>query len=144
MELRIIYSIYMKLNNGGNFTMSKRYAIWDKVSDIYTPVGERLTAQQWIDRYGWIKAPGSIPVVAAGLINGALIDELSQMKTRYEQQGCVFTDGMSNQEILDTIEAFEDQRAADAKAAAEEAANTPSAEERLAAAVEFQNLMNME
>lgn len=124
--------------------MSKRYAIWDKVSDIYTPVGERLTAQQWIDRYGWIKAPGSVPVVAAGLINGALIDELSQMKNRYEQQGCVFTDVMSNQEILDTIEAFEDQRAAEAKAAAKEAANTPSAEERLAAAVEFQNLMNME
>ena len=124
--------------------MSKRYALWDKVSDIYTPVGERLTAQQWIARYGWIKAPGSVPVVAAGLINGALIDELGQMKTRYEQQGCVFTDGMSNQEILDTVEAFEDQRAAEAKAAAEEAANTPSAEERLAAAVEFQNLMNME
>lgn len=124
--------------------MSKRYAIWDKVSDIYTPVGERLTAQQWIDRYGWIKAPGSVPVVAAGLINGALIDELGQMKTRYEQQGCVFTDGMSNQEILDAIEAFEDQRAAETKAAAEEAANTPSAEERLAAAVEFQNLLAME
>ena len=124
--------------------MSKRYAIWDKVSDIYTPVGERLTAQQWIARYGWIKAPGSVPVVAAGLINGALIDELSQMKNRYEQQGCVFTDGMSNQQILDTIEEFEYQRAAEAKASAEEAANTPSAEERLAAAVEFQNLMNME
>ena len=124
--------------------MSKRYALWDKVSDIYTPVGERLTAQQWIDRYGWIKAPGSVPIVAAGLINGALIDELSQMKNRYEQQGCVFTEEMSNQEILDAIEAFEDQRTAEAKAAAEEAANTPSAEERLAAAVEFQNLMNME
>ena len=123
--------------------MAKRYAIWDKVSDIYTPVGEKLTAEQWIDRYGWIKAPGSVPIVAAGLINGALIDELGQMKTRYEQQGCVFTDGMSNQEILDTIEAFEDQRAAEAKAAAEEAANTPSAEERLAAAVEFQNLLAM-
>lgn len=124
--------------------MSKRYAIWDKVSDIYTPAGERLTAQQWIQRYGWIKAPGSVPIVAAGLINGALIDELGQMKTRYEQQGCVFTEEMSNQEILDAIEAFEDQRAAEAKAAAEEAAITPSAEERLAAAVEFQNLMNME
>ena len=124
--------------------MSKRYAIWDKVSDIYTPVGERLTAQQWIDRYGWIKAPGSVPVVAAGLINGALIDELSQMKNRYEQQGCVFTEEMSNREILDAIEAFEAQRAAEAKAAAEEAANTPSAEERLAAAVEFQNLLAME
>ena len=74
--------------------MSKRYALWDKVSDIYTPVGERLTADQWIARYGWIKAPGSVPVVAAGLINGALIDELGQMKNRYEQQGCVFTDGL--------------------------------------------------
>ena len=124
--------------------MAKRYTIWDKVSDIYTPVGEKLTAEQWIDRYGWIKAPGSVPIVAAGLINGALIDELSQMKNRYEQQGCVFTEEMSNQEILDAIEAFEDQKAAEAKAAAEEAANTPSAEERLAAAVEFQNLMNME
>ena len=124
--------------------MSKRYVIWDKVSDIYTPVGERLTADQWIARYGWIKAPSSVPVVAAGLINGALIDELSQMKNRYEQQGCVFTEKMSNQEILDTIEAFEAQRAAEAKAAAEEAANTPSAEERLAAAVEFQNLLAME
>ena len=124
--------------------MTKRYSIWDKVSDIYTPVGERLSAQQWIDRYGWIKAPGSVPVVAAGLINGALIDELSQMKNRYEQQGCVFTEEMSNQEILDAIEAFEAQRAAEAKAAAEEAANTPSAEERLAAAVEFQNLLAME
>ena len=123
--------------------MSKRYAIWDKVSDIYTPVGERLSAQQWIDRYGWIKAPGSVPIVAAGLINGALIDELSQMKTRYEQQGATFDSSLSGQALLDAIEAFEDQRAADAKAAAEEAANTPSAEERLAAAVEFQNLLAM-
>lgn len=124
--------------------MAKRYAIWDKVSDIYTPVGEKLTAEQWIARYGWINAPGAVPIVAAGLINGALIDELNQMKARCEQQGCTFTEGMSNQEILNAIEAFEDQRAADAKAAAEEAANTPSAEERLAAAIEFQNLMNME
>ena len=84
-----------------------------------------------------------MPVVAAGLINGALIDELSQMKSRYEQQGCVFTEEMSNQEILDAIEAFEDEQAANAKAAAEEAAATPSAEERLAAAMEFQNLMNL-
>lgn len=76
--------------------------------------------------------------------NGALIDELSQMKTRYEQQSDIFTEEMFNQEILDAIEAFEDQRAADAKAAAEEAANTPFVEERLAAAVEFQNLLAME
>ena len=66
--------------------------------------------------------------------NGALIDELSQMKTRYEQQSDIFTEEMFNQEILDAIEAFEDQRAA----------NTPFVEERLSAAVEFQNLLAME
>lgn len=122
--------------------MLKRYAIWDKVSDIYTPVGERLTADQWIQRYGWIKAPGAVPVIAAGLINGALIDELSQMKKRYEQQGCVFKEGLSDEQVLDAIEAFEDQKAAEAKAAAEEAANTPTTEERIAAALEYQNLLN--
>lgn len=122
--------------------MAKRYAIWDKVSDIYTPVGERLTADQWIARYGWIKAPGAVPVVAAGLINGALIDELGQMKKRYAEQGCTFTDDMTNDQIIEAIEAFEDQRAADAKAAAQEAANTPTTEERIAAALEYQNLLN--
>ena len=123
--------------------MGKRYQIWDKVSDIYTPVGERLTADQWIARYGWIKAPGTVPVVAAGLINGALIDELGQMKKRYEQQGATFDSSLSGQDLLDAIEAFEDEQTANAKAAAEEAAATPSAEERLAAAMEFQNLMNL-
>ena len=123
--------------------MSKRYQIWDKVSDIYTPVGEKLTADQWVARYGWIKAPGSVPIVAAGLINGALIDELGQMKKRYEQQGATFDSSLSGQDLLDAIEAFEDEQAANAKAAAEEAAATPSAEERLAAAVEFQNLLAM-
>lgn len=123
--------------------MSKRYQIWDKVSDVYTPVGEKLTADQWIARYGWIKAPGAVPVVAVGLINGALIDELGQMKKRYEQQGATFDSSLSGQDLLDAIEAFEDEQAANAKAAAEEAAATPSAEERLAAAMEFQNLMNL-
>lgn len=123
--------------------MSKKYQIWDKVSDIYTPVGEKLTADQWIARYGWIKAPGAVPVVAAGLINGALIDELGQMKKRYEQQGATFDSSLSGQDLLNAIEAFEDEQAANAKAAAEEAAATPSAEERLAAAVEFQNLLAM-
>lgn len=123
--------------------MSTRYAIWDKVSDIYTPSGIKLTAAQWLEKYAWINAPGAVPVVAAGLINGALIDELGQMKKRYEQQGATFDSSLSGQDLLDAIEAFEDEQAANAKAAAEEAAATPSAEERLAAAMEFQNLMNL-
>ena len=120
-----------------------KYQIWDKQSNIYTPSGKMFTPAQWISMYEWINMPGAVAVISTGRINGKFSGELNEMKEMYEQQGCVFTDGMSNQEILDAIEAFEDQRAADAKAAAEEAANTPSAEERLAAAVEFQNLLAM-
>lgn len=122
--------------------MSKRYQIWDKVSDVYTPAGTKLTAAQWIDKYGWINAPGAVPVIAAGLINGALIDELHQMKLRYEQQGATFEDTLTDQQLLDAIEAFEDQRNEEAKIAAQEAANTPSADERIAAAMEYANLLN--
>lgn len=111
--------------------MAKRYAIWDKKSNIYTPVGEELTPEIWIARYGWINIPTAVPVVASGLINGAFCGELSQMKEMYENNGAVFTEGISNEELLDEIEAFED------------AMNTPSgeptAEERIAAAMEYQN-----
>ena len=116
--------------------MAKRYAIWDKVSDIYTPVGEKLTAEQWVARYGWINAAGAVPVVAAGLINGALIDELGQMKTRYEQMGATFDEGLSNEELLDAIEEFEDTPRPVVEA-------EPSAEERIAAALEYQNLLSL-
>lgn len=116
--------------------MAKRYAIWDKVSDIYTPIGEKLTAEEWIDRYGWITAPGAVPVVAAGLINGALVDELGQMKARCEQQGATFDEGLDNEQLLDAIEAWEDEMN---KPVEQEA----SAEERIAAALEYQNLLSL-
>ena len=117
--------------------MAKRYAIWDKVSDIYTPVGEKLTAEQWIARYGWINAAGAVPVVAAGLINGALIDELGQMKTRCEQMGATFDEGLNNQQLLDAIEAWEDEQRS------KPAETDPTAEERIAAALEYQNLLSL-
>lgn len=122
--------------------MATRYAIWDKVSDIYTPAGPKLTAEEWITKYGWINAPGVVPIVAAGPINGALIDELGQMKARCVQRGATFDDSLTDQQLLDAIEAFEDQRNEEAKAAAQEAANTPSADERIAAAMEYANLLN--
>lgn len=117
--------------------MAKRYAIWDKVSDIYTPVGEKLTAEQWIARYGWINAPGAVPIVAAGLINGALIDELNQMKARCEQMGATFEEELSNEQLLDAIEAWEDEQRS--KPVEQEA----TAEERIAAALEYQNLLSL-
>ena len=105
-----------------------RYAIWNKQDVILTPVGEVLTAEQWIERYPLAGIETIKVVCAGGEINGAFFSTLGQMKEMYEKAGCDFTACETDQEILDTIEAFEDER------------NTPSteptAEERTANALE--------
>lgn len=124
------------------FTMLNKYCIWDKTSNVYTPSGNMYTAEEWINKYKWINIPGMVPVMSAGNINGAMIADLASMKKNATAQGCTFTDGMSDEQVLETIEKWEDQRAAEAKEAAQEAANTPTTEERIAAALEYQNLLN--
>lgn len=121
----------------------KRYQIWDKKSDIYTPSGKVFTAAEWIAQYGWINMPGAVPVISAGRINGKFSGELHEMKEMYEGRGCVFSDDMTSEQILDAIEAFDETKAEEAKQAAEEATATPTAEERIAAALEYQNLLTM-
>ena len=114
----------------------KRYAIWDKTSPIITPIGEVLTAEQWIARYPVASVPSITVVCGAGDINGAFFGVLSQMVTMYEAQGADFSDATTDIEKLEVIEAFEDaQNAPDP---------TPTAEERIAAALEFQNLTSMD
>ena len=112
-----------------------KYQIWDKQSNVFTPIGENLTPEMWIARYGWIANPVAVPVIADGVINGAFIGELSEMKKAYERMGAVFTEGISNEELLAEIEAFEDSM------------NAPrteiSTEERIAAALEAQVMMSM-
>lgn len=116
--------------------MAKRYQIWDKVSDIYTPVGEKLSAEEWLSRYGWINAPGAVPVISAGIINGAFSGELNQMKEMCEHRGATFEEGLSNEQLLDAIEAFEDTPP-------EPVEQEATAEERIAAALEYQNLLSL-
>lgn len=122
--------------------MLNKYQIWDKVSNVYTPSGNMYTAEEWINKYKWINIPGMVPVMSAGNINGAMIADLASMKKNAIAQGCVFEEGLSDEQVLEAIEAWEDERAAEARAAAEEAANTPTTEERIAAALEYQNLLN--
>ena len=60
-----------------------RYAIWDKKSAVITPIGEVLTAEQWVERYP-IAAIDTIKVVCAGgEINGAFFGTLGQMVETY-------------------------------------------------------------
>ena len=114
--------------------MSK-YTIWNKTDMIYTPVGESLMPEQWIGRYGWIGNPSAIPVIADGIINGAFCGELNEMRNSYENMGADFSACTTAEEVLNEIEAFENQM--------NTPSTKPSAEERIAAAMEYQNLLSL-
>lgn len=116
--------------------MLKRYAIWDKTSPVITPIGEVLTADKWIDRYPVAALDNVVVVCGAGEINGSFFGTLGQMVQMYEAQGADFSEVTTDIEKLEVIEAFEDAR------------NHPvdtgesSPEERIAAALEYANLLN--
>lgn len=111
----------------------KRYAIWDKQSPIITPIGEVLSAEQWIARYPVAQLPNIVVVCSAGEINGGFFGTLGQMVQMYEAQGADFSNATTDIKKLEVIEAWED--------AMNEPDTTPSAEERIAAALELQNVM---
>lgn len=113
----------------------KRYAIWDKVSPIYTHIGEVLTAEQWKERYPIAELNNVKVVCSAGDINGGFFGTLNDMVIAYEKSGADFSDATTDEEKLEVIEAFEDEM---------NALNlTPTPEERMAAALEYQVLSNM-
>ena len=118
----------------------KKYALWDKKTQIVTPTFEVFTAEQWMERYPAAKLDHIIVVCSAGEINGAFFSTLNQLKQAYEQKGCNFSDCTTDEEVLFAIEAFDDLM----KLQAKETAQQPSAEERIAAALEYQNLLAME
>lgn len=85
-----------------------KYKIWDKQEPIYTPVGEMFTAQQWLDKWPWAKLPNTKCVISAGPINGAFMGEFSSFVEQYKKMGCPIDDAMTDEEILQAIEDFED------------------------------------
>lgn len=105
-----------------------RYQIWNKTDDIYTPSGRMFTAQEWADMYPWVKIPGAKMIITTGIINGGTAMEFEATKANYIRMGANITDGMTDEEVLSAIEAFEDNPPH---------ANEPSVEERTAAALEF-------
>lgn len=115
--------------------MLKRYAVWDKVSPIITPIGEVLTAEDWINRYPVAGVPSVTIVCSAGEINGGFFGTLNSMVQQWEAQGADFSEAVTDLEKLELIEALED--------AANEPDLTPTPEERMAAALEYQVLANM-
>lgn len=115
--------------------MTKRYAIWNKKSPILTPIGEVLTAEQWISRYPIAGLESITVVCAAGEINGGFFGTLGQMVQMYTAQGCDFSDCTTAEEKLEAIEAFEDAMNAPS--------TEPTTDERIAAALEYQVMASL-
>lgn len=114
-----------------------RYAIWNKQDPILTPIGEVLTAQQWIERYPIAGLDRITVVCGGGEVNGSYFGTLGQMVEMYAKMGCDFSACKTAEEKLVAIEEFEDAREAEAAATARAASEAQtSASERTAAALE--------
>ena len=118
-----------------------RYAIWDKQSDIFTLGRDAETgkmcwkAQDYIDSHApWADNPNVKVIVGGGAVNGTVFMEFDMAVEQYQRQGLELEDGMTDREILDAIEAFEDTPPPPPE---------PTAEERIAAALEFQSMLSM-
>ena len=126
-----------------------RYAIWNKKDNIITPVGEVLTAEQWIQRYPVAGVDGIDVVCSAGVINGGFFGVLAHMVQTYENNGCDFSSCATAEEKLQAMEDFDK---AAAKAAAEAATNREASTDEvtaaslasIAASLEYQNMMSLE
>lgn len=129
-----------------------KYAIWNKKDPILTPIGEVLTAEQWIDRYPIAGVPSITVVCAGGEINGGFFGTLGQLVELYEKQGCDFSTCETAEDKLAAIEAFDDAReaeqAAQAKAQAEAKVTaedlTATSLASIAASMEYQNLLTLD
>lgn len=118
--------------------MSK-YAIWNKRDSIITPIGEVFTAEQWINRYPVAGLDSITVVCAAGEINGGFFGTLGQMVQMYGEQGCNFSNCNTDEEKLNAIEDFIKAQ----EQAIIEAKNEPTANERIAAALEYQVMSSL-
>ena len=139
----------------------KRYVLWDKQSDIVTPGMDQNGKQRWgaleyVKKHAqWaMTSQGAIDpavkiIVTDGRINGGVFMEfeatvefykhqiashkLAAEEAGFEYDGPEITDGMTDEAILDAIEAVEDYRPP----------QPVSTEERTAAALEALVLVSM-
>ncbi|HWP50091.1 MAG TPA: hypothetical protein VN626_00205 [Clostridia bacterium] len=131
--------------------MANRYKIWDRTSPVMTPAKKVFTSEEWLNQYTFfIERPEAVMVLANRDYDGAMCESLQFLKERCEEMGAQFAENLSNQELLDAIEQFENDLAAAQQATAEEAAAKEAeyaaaslkAEQDVAGAFAYQNMMN--
>ena len=110
-----------------------KYKIWNKTDNLVTPTGKVLTPQEVFQKYPAAAMEGMKYIIADQPISMAVFMEFESTKNAYKQMGVPITDDMTDQEVLDAISAWEENPPAP----------EPTAEERIAAALEFQNLNSL-
>lgn len=113
-----------------------KYKIWNKKDPIITPIGEVLTAEQWIARYPVAGIDGIDILCAAGEINGAFFGTLNSLVENYETRGVDFSKCTNGEEKLALIEQYDEEQAAAEQAALEAASKQVDDQTRIADALE--------
>ena len=108
-----------------------KYKIWNRTDNLITPIGEVLAPEQVISRYPAAGVAGIKFIICDSPISMGVFMEFTQTKEHYRKLGAPITDDMTDQETLDAITFFEENPPAP----------EPTAEERIAAAMEFQSMM---
>lgn len=121
-----------------------KYAIWNKQDPILTPIGEVLTAAQWIERYPIAGLPTITVICAAGEINGAFFGTLGQMVQMYEQQGADFSACETDVDKLNVIEAFEEYQNTARSTVVSNEELTATALASIASSLEYQNMLTLD
>lgn len=121
--------------------MSK-YAIWNKQDMIITPIGEVLSAEQWIQRYPVAGVPSITVICADDEINGAFFGTLGSMVKMAQNDGWDFSACTTDAEKLACYEAWEDAKNAHSMEPSNEELNAASLAS-IAASLEFQNMMSL-
>lgn len=110
-----------------------KYKIWDKKTNVITPSGKIFTPEEWIAQH---PAAGVLKTVCSGgELNGSFFGVYSDMVEMYRKDGCDFTGAETDEEKLEAIEKFEDER--------NNMEPMPDANERIAAALEYQVMASL-
>jgi hypothetical protein len=108
-----------------------KYKIWDKKENLITPIGEVLSPEKVFE-----KMPAALHlkyIICDAPINMGVFMEFTATKEHYANLGVPFAVGLTDQEILDAISQWEYEQA--------NKPPEPTAEERIAAAMEYDNMM---
>ena len=108
-----------------------KYKIWNKQDTLITPIGEVLTKEQVFEKYPMSELEGFKFVICDAPISLGVFMEFEQTKQAYKGMGVPIVDTMTDQQVLDAITYFEENPPIP----------EPTADERIAAAMEYDNLM---